>query len=88
MGSVVYSLCAMASVTCAVLLLSAYRRQPTRLALWSGLCFVGLALNNLLLFTGHVVTPRVDLSLYRNFTAAASVTLLLAALIWDTSERG
>jgi hypothetical protein len=30
----------------------------------------------------------VDLSLYRNLTAAASVTLLLAALIWDSSERG
>lgn len=88
MGSVVYGLCAMASVTCAVLLLSTYRRQPTRLALWSGLCFVGLALNNLLLFTDYVVAPRVDLSLYRNFTAAASVMLLLAALIWDTSERG
>jgi hypothetical protein len=88
MGSVVYGLCAMASVTCAVLLLSAYRRQPTRLTLWSGLCFVGLALNNLLLFTDYVVTPGADLSLYRNLTAAASVTLLLAALIWDTSERG
>lgn len=88
MASVVYSLCAMASVTCAVLLLSAYRRQPTRLALWSGLCFVGLALNNMLLFTDYIITPRVDLSLYRNLTAAASVTLMLAALIWDTSERG
>jgi hypothetical protein len=88
MGSVVYSLCAMASVTCAVLLLSAYRRRPTRLALWSGLCFAGLALNNLLLFADHVITPPVDLSLYRHLTAAASVTLLLAALIWDSSERG
>lgn len=88
MGSVVYSLCAMASVTCAVLLLSAYQRQPTRLALWSGLCFVGLALNNLLLFTDLVVRPDVDLSLYRNVTAAGSVTLLLAALIWDSGERG
>lgn len=88
MGSVVYSLCVMASVTCAALLLSAYRRQPTRLALWSGLCFVGLALNNLLLFTDQVVTPRVDLSIYRSLTAAASVMLLLAALIWDSGERG
>ena len=88
MGSLVYGLCAMASLTCAVLLLSAYRRQPTRLALWSGLCFVGLALNNLLLFIDYVVTPDADLSVYRSLTAAASVTLLLAALIWDTSERG
>jgi hypothetical protein len=88
MGSIVYGLCAMASVTCAVLLLSAYRRQPTRLALWSGLCFVGLALNNLLLFTDYVVAPGADLSGYRNLTAAASVTLLLAALIWDSGERG
>jgi hypothetical protein len=88
MGSLVYSLCAMASETCAALLLSAYRRQPTRLALWSGLCFVGLAINNLLLFTDYVMAPRVDLLLYRNLTAAASVIVLLAALIWDSGERG
>jgi len=88
MGSLVYGLCAITSVACAALLLTAYRRHPTRLLLWSGLCFVGLATNNLLLFVDYLLAARADLSFYRNFTAAASVTLLLAGLIWDHNERG
>ena len=49
MASVVYALCALTSLACAVLLLRAYRRSWARLLFWSGLCFVGLALNNVLL---------------------------------------
>jgi len=88
MGSVVYSLCAITSVACAVLLLRAYQRRPTRLLLWSGLCFTGLALNNLLLFADYELGTLADLSLYRNLTAAASVVMLLVGLIWDHNERG
>lgn len=87
MGSVVYGLCALASVLCAILLLSAHRRNPTRLLLLSGLCFCGLALNNLLLFADFMAGPHVDLSLYRNATAAGSVLLLLMGLILGQSER-
>ena len=88
MGSVVYGLCAITSVACAALLLSAYRRQPARLLLLSGLCFCGLALNNSLLFADFILAPQVDLSLYRSATAAASVLLLLLGLIWGQGERG
>jgi hypothetical protein len=88
MGSVVYGLCAITSVVCAGLLLSAWRRHPTRLLLWSGVCFTGLAVNNLLLFVDYELGTRTDLSLYRNLTAAASVVVLLVGLIWDHNERG
>ena len=88
MGNVVYGLCAITSVACAVLLLRAYQRSPTRLLLWSGLCFSGLALNNLLLFADYQLGAQADLSLYRNLTAAASVLMLLVGLIWDHNERG
>lgn len=88
MGSVVYGLCAITSLACAGLLLLAYRRQHARLLLWSGLCFCGLALNNTLLFADFILIPRVDLSVYRSATAAASVLLLLFGLIWDQNERG
>ena len=87
MGSVVYGLCAITSIVCAVLLLSAHRRSPTHLLLLSGLCFCGLALNNLLLFADFLIGPRLDLSLYRNATAAGSVLLLLVGLILGQSER-
>jgi hypothetical protein len=88
MGSVVYSLCALASLLCAILLLAAHRRRPTRLLLLSGLCFCGLALNNLLLFADFIAGPTIDLGTWRNLTAAGSVLLLLVGLIWSHDERG
>ena len=88
MGSVVYSLCALASILCAMMLLSAHRRQPTRLLLLSGLCFCGLAVNNLLLFADFITGPTLDLGLARNLTAAGSVLLLLCGLILSHDERG
>lgn len=66
MPETVYPLCAVTSMICAVLLLRAYRRQRTRLLLWSGLCFVLLALNNTLVFVDLIVIPSgSDLSLWR-----------------------
>ncbi len=88
MGSIVYGLCSVASILCAILLLSAHRRQPTRLLLLSGLCFCGLAVNNLLLLADFLTGPIVDLSLVRSLTAAASVLLLLIGLILSHNERG
>ena len=84
MPETVYLLCAATSVTCAVLLLRAYRRQRTRLLLWSSLCFVLLALNNILLFVDLIVVPSaIDLSLWRSAVALAGVGVLLFGLIWE-----
>ena len=85
MPETVYLLCAATSVTCTVLLLRAYRRQRTRLLLWSSLCFVLLALNNTLLFVDLIVVPSdIDLSIWRSGTALAGVSLLLFGLIWES----
>ena len=50
MAAMVYILGALTSLACAVLLLRGYSRGKKRLLLWSGLCFTGLALSNLLIF--------------------------------------
>jgi multidrug transporter EmrE-like cation transporter len=85
MPETVYLLCAATSVTCAVLLLRAFRRQRTRLLLWSSLCFVLFALNNALLFVDLIVVPsEIDLSLWRSATALAGVGVLLFGLIWES----
>ncbi len=84
MASVVYTLCALTSGLCAVLLLRAYGASRARLLLWSSLSFIGLACNNLLLFLDLVVLPTVDLLLYRSLMAALSVMVLLLGLIWDS----
>lgn len=49
MSAVIYGLCTAAALVCTCLLLRAYVRNRYRLLLWSGLCFTGLTLNNLLL---------------------------------------
>ena len=83
MSKAVYILCAATSVACAILLLRNYLMNRTRLLLWSGLCFVGLALNNILLFLDLVIIPAVDLSLWRSMATLIGLAFLLYGLIWD-----
>jgi hypothetical protein len=84
MAEAVYVLCALTSLFCAVLLIRSFRRQRSRLLLWSSLCFVGLAANNALLVVDLMVVPEVDLSAVRTSVAAAALLLLLIGLIWES----
>ena len=83
MATLVYGLCALTSLACAVLLLRGYASSRARLLLWSGLCFAGLAANNVLLLIDKSLTPTVDLSLWRSLPALAGVALLLYGLVWE-----
>jgi uncharacterized protein DUF5985 len=83
MAAIIYGLCATTALVCAILLLNGYRRQNYRLLLWSGLCFAGLTLNNLLLVADKIFLPQIDLSLWRTSVALISMTVLLYGLIWD-----
>ncbi len=86
MAEAVYLLCAATSLVCAFLLLRAWRTGRQRLLLWSSLCFVALAANNLLLFIDRVILPTtVDLSAWRSLVAAVGLAVLLYGLIWDTA---
>lgn len=84
MGPAVYILGTLTTLACAVLLLKAYPRANKKLLLWSGLCFLGLTVSNLVTFVDLVVVPDVNLYVWRLATAAISMTLLLYGLIWDS----
>ena len=84
MGAIVYILAALTSASCAALLLRGYAQGGKKLLLWSGLCFVGLALANILVFLDLVVVPEVDLYRWRLVTAAVATLLLLYGLIWES----
>ena len=84
MADVIYSLCALTALVCSYLLLQAYGRGRYRLLLWSGLCFAGLTLNNVLLVLDKLVFLDVDLSLWRTLVALLSMMILLYGLIWDS----
>ena len=83
MAPIIYLLCAVAAFLCAVLLLRAYRRSRYRLLLWSGLCFAGLTLNNLILVLDKVVLRDGDLSIWRTSVAFLAMAVLLYGLIWE-----
>ena len=84
LATIVYALCALTSLACAVLLLRGYLASQARLLLWSGLCFTGLAANNIVLLVDMSVVPSVDLSFYRSVPALIGVGLLLYGLVWET----
>jgi hypothetical protein len=77
------SLAVLASIACMVLLLRAYATSGTRLLLWSGLCFVFLSVNNVLLFLDLNVFPDIDLRPYRLAAALVGVLFLLYGFIME-----
>jgi hypothetical protein len=81
MAEAVYLLCAITSLLCAGLLLRSYRAQPMTLTLWTVVCFVGLAANNVLLFVDLVIVAGADLRTLRNLAGFAGVALLLYGMI-------
>lgn len=83
MTFLVFALCALTSVACAVLLFRGFFRTRVRLLLWSALCFSGLAVNNILLVLDEQ-TLTTDLSTWRTLPALAGVALLVYGLVWDS----
>lgn len=82
MARLVYALCALTSIIVAALLVRGFLRSRARLLLWSALCFVLLAVNNLLLFVDFSL-PMVDLSLWRAVPIVLGLALLIYGLIWE-----
>jgi hypothetical protein len=82
----VYLLCFLTGGACAWLLARSYRRTMVRLLLWSSLCFLLLALNNLVVFIDLLVLPGFDFRLIRHSLSLAAVAVLLFGFIWDMDE--
>ena len=85
----VYVLCFLTSATCAWLLGRSYLANRTPLLLWSSICFIFLALNNLVLVFDLVVwpAPDVDLRLPRLLLALAAACSMLFGFIWRVEEE-
>ncbi len=84
LATAIYILCALTSAMCAALLLRGYSQSRARLLFWSGLCFAGLAVNNLLLIVDLRVLPSLDLEMWRTVPALIGVALLVYGLVWET----
>ena len=79
----VYILCGLTALACVVLLLRSYWRTGVRLLLWAGICFIGLTIENVILFLDMEVVHGADLSPWRNGAALVGLLFLLYGLIWE-----
>ncbi len=86
MAETVYLLCAIASVLCAALLFRSFLHNRLRLSLYTMLCFLALAVNNILLFVDLAVIPAgPDLSSIRNTIALGGVAVLLYGMVTESA---
>jgi hypothetical protein len=83
---IVFLLCTLTSLICAILLLRGYRRSGVRLLLWSGLCFLCLAANNALLIVDRHVFTGIDTRFLPTAAALIGISFLLYGLIWDEAS--
>lgn len=84
MGSIVYITCAILSFSCAVLLLSGFKKNRFSLLFWSSIGFFGFALNNALLFIDIIMIPTFDLSVIRTLPALIGMVIMVYGLISDS----
>ena len=83
MPAIIYTLCTITSLICAVLLLRSFAQSKYRLLLWAGICFVGITLNNILLVADKLIFPDVNLLPARLLVAFIALMFLLYGLIFD-----
>ena len=82
--ALLYLLCLLTSAGCMWLLFRAWRRTGSSLLFWSALCFVGLALNNLVVFVDVVLLPDVEgFQPLRQLANLGAIGVLLWGFIWE-----
>ena len=86
MAEGIYLLCGAASLTAAVLLFRQYTARRTALLLWSCIAFLGLVLNNVLLYIDLALLTSIDLSLFRTLAGTIGMIALVYGMIWE-AER-
>ena len=86
MAATVFILCALTSVTCAVLLGRAWRETRATLLFWSALGFAAFAVNNVMLVVDEIVVPGTDLRWTRDVSGFAAVAILLFGLLWRSDN--
>jgi hypothetical protein len=83
--AILYLIAMLTSGACMLLLFRAYIDSRLRILLWSALCFVGLTVNNTLLFVDLVLLPdSIDLRLYRNAAALIGMLALIYGFIRES----
>jgi hypothetical protein len=86
MATAVYVLSALISLGSAALLLRSWADTRNSLLLWAAICFIGLTVNNVMLFVDKVLVTDTDLSLWRTVPALAGMLVLAVGLLWEDAR--
>lgn len=81
--NILYLLCFLTSLSCCLLLIRSYRRNKSKVLLWTAACFVLLAVDNLLVVLDLVLLPDVDLLLARLLATLLAVSTLIIGFVWE-----
>lgn len=85
--AMVYLLCFVTSLVCAIMLGRSYFRYRASLLFWSSACFILLAINNLIMVLDMLVLgTAIDLQLPRLVISLAAIGTLLFGFIWNGEE--
>ncbi|MBY0546466.1 MAG: hypothetical protein K2W95_04200 [Candidatus Obscuribacterales bacterium] len=84
MGTVIYALCAIASIVCFGLLFRSAVASKQRLIFWTAFCFFLLSIQNIILFIDLTVISQTDLSIWRTSAGFVGCSGLLFALLWES----
>jgi hypothetical protein len=87
MATAVYVLCGLTATVCAGLLLRTWFATRTNLLLWAGICFVGLAINNVVLFVDKALVTDTSLATWRTVPQFAGLAIFALGLVWEASGR-
>ena len=82
----VYLLCFATSAACALLLARSYFASRARLLLWSAICFLFLAANNLVVVVDMLMIPEISFRVLRLVLGLAAVSVLLFGFVWDLEK--
>lgn len=80
-GAIIYLLCTGTALVCCILLFRGLRQTRARLLFWSGLCFISLTAENLVLFLDKIIFLQIDLWWFRTAFGMLAVFSLLYGLI-------
>lgn len=88
MAPLVYILCTISCLTCAVLLLRGYLASRLELLFWSAICFIILGVGNILLIVDLVLFPTgIDLGVLRSVVTLCALIVLLYGLIFKSHKQ-
>lgn len=85
--AIVYGLCFTTSAACSLLLYRSFRRSRDGMLFWSAMCFLFLAINNLIVIVDLLFLPAWDLRLFRLCASLTAVALIVFGFVWRSEDQ-